>query len=70
MISILEMVDKGKKVKFSWYRDGELWYVTETGFEFPVPVSDVGNGLFIIYMRWIRKHVDMLEKAKHETMES
>lgn len=72
MISIKSMVDRGKKVHFSWYREGELWYVTDCGFEFPVPVSDIGNALLlkedkaIFFMRYIRKHVEMLETAKQQ----
>jgi hypothetical protein len=54
---------KGKKVRFRFYRDGELWYATEDGFEFPVPIADTGTGIFeaeagaIQYMRWIRKQL-------------
>ena len=54
---------KGKKVRFKFYRDGELWYETDDGFEFPVPIADTGTGIFkaqdeaIHYMRWIRKHL-------------
>ena len=65
------MVDSNKKVHFSWYRDGELWYKTECGFEFPVPISDVGNALLkqedkaILFMRYIRKHIEMIESAKN-----
>jgi hypothetical protein len=54
---------KGKKVHFTFYRDGELWYETEDGFNFPVPIADTGTGIFkaedgaIQYMRWIRKQL-------------
>jgi hypothetical protein len=64
MNSIKDMV-KDKVVRFEYYRDGELWYRTEDGFQFPVPVSDTGSGVFkaedkaILYMRWIRKQVDV-----------
>jgi len=34
---------KNKKVRFKLYRDGELWYETEDGFEFPVPITDTGT---------------------------
>ena len=59
----LKEIVKDKKVRFKLYRDGELWYETEDGFEFPVPISDTGTGIFhaeakaIQYMRWIRKHL-------------
>ena len=68
-MTLKELV-KNKKVRFRYYRDGELWYATEDGFEFPVPISDAGTGIFkaedgaIQYMRWIRKHLD--ERAEWE----
>lgn len=71
MNSIKEMV-KDKKVKFLFYREHELWYTTECGFEFPVPTNDVGTAAMnaedkaILFMRWIRKHMEMLEGAKKE----
>ena len=71
MNSIKDMI-KDKQVTFLYYREGELWYTTECGFEFPVPINDVGQGVMkasdkaIYYMRWIRKHRDMIEGAKNE----
>jgi len=68
-MSIKDMV-KNKKVTFMFYREGELWYTTECGFEFPIPISDTGNAYFnkedkaILFMRWIRKHMDLIEDAK------
>jgi hypothetical protein len=72
MNSIKEMVKDHKKVKFSFYRDKELWYVTEDGFEFPVPIEEVGNATFmaqdraILFMRYLRKHIEMLDTARKE----
>jgi hypothetical protein len=72
MNSIKEMVKDRKKVRFSFYRDKELWYVTEDGFEFPVPIGEVGNATFmaedkaILFMRYIRKHIELLDKARKE----
>ena len=63
--SIKSMV-KDKTVKFLYYREHELWYTTECGFEFPVPINDVGSASMnaedkaILFMRWIRKHVATL----------
>jgi len=68
-MTLTELV-KGKKVRFTFYRDGALWYQTEDGFEFPVPITDTGSGIFkaedtaISYMRWIRKH--LAERAEWE----
>src|ERR1041385_2570741 len=67
MTTIKELV-KDKLVRFMYYRDGELVYQTEDGFEFPVPVSDTGTGTFkaedkaILFMRWIRKRLDEMKE--------
>ena len=72
MNNLKEMVKDNKKVTFLFYRERELWYTTETGFEFPVPIEDVGNAIFLkedkalLFMRYIRKHMAYLEKAKLE----
>ena len=69
MSKITEMVRDGKKARFTHYRDEELWYETECGFRFPVPISDTGGAAFVaedkaIYlMRWIRLE---LERRSHE----
>jgi len=66
-IDIKEMVSSGKTVKFKYYRANELWYETETGFLFPVPINDVGSATFLaqdkamLFMRYIRKHLKLLE---------
>jgi len=71
----LKELIKGKKVRFRYYRDGELWYATEDGFEFPVPIGDTGTGIFhaedgaIQFMRWIRKHLAVLEEWEKQRAE-
>jgi len=70
MLSIKDMVRDGKKVTFMFYRQRELWYKTEDGFEFPVPIEDAGDGVFLnedkamLFMRYIRKHMEMIAKEK------
>ena len=70
VMDIKGMVSQGKKVTFVRYQNNELWYSTECGFEFPVPVSDTGSAAFLpndkamLFMRWINKHVKMLDAAK------
>ena len=70
-MTLKELV-KGKKVRFKLYRDSELWYETDDGFEFPVPIADTGTGIFkaedsaIAYMRWIRKHLAEREEWAKE----
>jgi hypothetical protein len=54
-------------VTFSYYRDGSLWYITDLGFLFPVPIDDIGNATFlatdkgILFMRYIRKHMNTIQ---------
>ncbi len=73
MSKITDMVRDNKKARFTHYRDGELWYETECGFRFPVPISDAKGAAFVaedkaIYlMRWIRLE---LERRSHEGAES
>jgi hypothetical protein len=46
---------------FTRYRQGNLYYQTEDGFEFPVPLEDIGDATFLaedkalLLMRYIRK---------------
>ena len=74
-MNLKEMIKDQKKVHFSFYRDMELWYITEDGFEFPVPIKEVGNATFmaedkaILFMRYIRKHMEMLDQARKEQEE-
>lgn len=57
---------KNRKVHFSHYCGGELWYQTEDGFDFPVPIAETGNATFlaedkaIFFMRYIRQQMQML----------
>jgi len=69
-----DMIKGNKTVRFTFYRDQELWYTTEDGFEFPVPLSEVGNSTFlaedraILFMRYIRKQMELIEAAKKEQL--
>lgn len=70
MTKITDHIGEGKFCHFLHYQDGNLWYKTDSGFEFPVPVADTGTGIFlptdksIFFMRWIRKHMKYIEDAK------
>ena len=75
MSNIKDMVLAGKKVTFVRFEGGsqELWYVTDCGFEFPVPILDTAGATFlasdkaILFLRWIGKHARMLAEAiKHQ----
>lgn len=71
-MNIKDMVKDNKKVFFIRYQNKELWYKTENGFEFPVPIDDTGEASFsaedkaLLFMRWIKKHLDVIQKAKDE----
>lgn len=70
MTTIKEMVANDRKVRFTHYKSGELWYVTECGFPFPVPIADAGDGSFLaedkalLFMRYIRKHKEVIDDAR------
>lgn len=70
VLSIKDMVSNNKKVRFVRYQKKELWYVTEDGFEFPVPIEDCGDGDFkdedkaLVFMRWIRIHLKSIEDGR------
>ncbi len=74
-MNLKDMVKEGQKVSISFYSRGSLWYITDSGFEFPVPIEDraeVGNATFLaeekaIYVRrYIRKYMQFLEDARME----
>ena len=69
-MDIKAMVSGGRKVRFRSYREGDLWYATECGFVFPVPLEDIGGAEMlaedkaILFMRYIRKHAALIEGAR------
>jgi hypothetical protein len=72
MSKLLDLV-KDKTVHFMFYRSGNLWYIIDDdGFEFPVPITDCGDAVFlaedkaILFMRYIRKQLQVVEKAREE----
>lgn len=75
-VSTLKDMVKNKKVRFQYYREGELWYVTEDGFAFPVPTADIGNATFfaedkaLLFMRYIRKHLEHIDQARKDQTSS
>lgn len=72
MVKVVDIVKSGKPIKFVRYQKNELWYVTDCGFEFPVPISDTGDAAFLaedkpmLFMRWMNAHVKNIERAKLE----
>lgn len=70
MGTIKELISQD--VVFCEYRKGNLWYtcLAQRGFYFPVPIDDVGDGVFkhqdkgIYFMRYIRKHLKAIEDGQ------
>ena len=58
------------EVTFQFYRAGNLYYKTETGLVFAVPIEDCGEATFqakdraMLFMRYIRKHIELMEESK------
>ena len=69
-MNIKNLVKDSKKVYFSFYKDGDLWYRHEDDFKFPVPVSDVDTATMLsedkamLFMRYMRKHIAVINDAK------
>ena len=70
MKDIKDMVKDNKIVTFNFYRKGKLFYKTECGFDFPVPIEDTGDASFLYVekaihlMRYIRMHLEVIEKEE------
>ncbi len=71
MSRLKDLVAGNKKARFVFFRDKSLFYETEDGFLFPVPVEDAGSATFnaeekaLLLMRYIRKHLVRIENATH-----
>jgi hypothetical protein len=61
MFALKDLVAKGKVVRFVCLMADSLWYESEDGFTFPVPLSETPGAAFLaedkalMYMRHIRK---------------
>lgn len=72
-MSLKDMVAPGKMVTFIRFKNNNLWYVTDDGFEFPVPASDISGEAELLpveramsLMKWINKHLKFLTESKLE----
>jgi hypothetical protein len=73
--NLKDLIVGNQRVRFHHYQSRELWYKHETtGFKFPVPIEDTGDGIFepidkaSFFMRWIRRHIELLTRAQTETI--
>lgn len=73
-LTLADHVRDKQKVNFKFYRQGTLYYETEKGLLFEVPIDETGNGVFnseehaINFMKWIRKQMAKNDKAMKEGM--
>src|SRR5205823_8644485 len=64
-----DIIKASKRTRFVLYREGTLIDETDTGFQFPVPIEDVGKASMlaedktIYFMRWIRKQLEHANAA-------
>jgi hypothetical protein len=72
-MKLTEIVAKGKIAHLVRFKNNNLWYITQDGFEFPVPATDISGESELLptepaiaLMKWIRQHIKFLESAKQE----
>lgn len=71
-MNVREHVERGQKARFEFYHMGVLYYRTDKGLLFEVPVEDTGSGVLnaedkaILFMRWIRKQLQRNEEGRAE----
>lgn len=64
------------RVRFEFYRDGALYYKTEAGLLFPVPIEDIGSATFLaedkalLFMRYIRKQIALIKDGHVAQLDS
>lgn len=71
MIDIKSHVTAGP-CTFVRAKAGNLWYRSALGFEFPVPMDDMGEATFdaeirgMMMMRYIRKHAELIMQDRQQ----
>lgn len=71
MNSVAEIIKGSKVSRFTHYREGTFYYVTDSGFHFMIPLDDVDGATLlaedktIFFMRWIRKQFEANSLALH-----
>lgn len=65
MFELKNLVAKGKGVRFICLMANSLWYETDDGFTFPIPLTETEGATFLaedkalLFMRHIRKHLPL-----------
>jgi len=70
MKNVSKILENNESVSFMFFLSGKLWYRTESGFKFPVPIKGSGQSVFLNEDRanrfypYIKAHAEKLSKAK------
>ncbi len=71
VMKIDNILKNNESVRFIFFLSGKLWYRTESGFKFPVPIKGSGQSVFLNEDRanrfypYIKAHAEKLNnKAK------
>ena len=68
MMSLNSILTPTQRVKFDYYRDGNLWYSTINGFQFPVPVNTTLVTVYLAndkaekFKYWIKRYYNQLKE--------
>ena len=46
-MNIEKVIQNNESVSFMFFLSGKLWYRTESGFKFPVPIKGSGQSVFL-----------------------
>lgn len=70
MNNVEKILKDNESVRFMFFLSGKLWYRTESGFKFPVPIKGSGQKVFLNEDRanrfypFIKAHAEKLSKPK------
>lgn len=69
-----DIVKGSKMARFTHFRHNQLWYKTDEGFAFAVPVGDIGDATFLVeektlmMMRYIRQQLELNNRGMNERL--
>lgn len=70
MLNLKSLLNDNMRVKFDFFRDGALWYSTQNGFQFPVPVKTLAgttvlkaNDKATAFSYYIKKQFNAMNKV-------
>jgi hypothetical protein len=71
MLNLRSILTPNMRVKFDYFRDGALWYSTQNGFQFPVPINTLSHTSVCLandkaerFDYWIKKYYNKTKEEK------